>query len=193
MQTPYVITPLQEKFLGSTALTAISLLLLVCLAACGGGQAIARQTTPTPHPAKMLTAKTSPCSLVTRSQVEQILKTSVTIKPPLTLPNGDVVQEEGCWYTGVKSDASAQLVLLTFPDTPSAEAAFRNLGASQSMQGAQSIGGLGEQAVLLPNPVPTLYVQKDNGLLSVGVASNASASAREEQEKQLAQLAVQQM
>lgn len=72
------------------------------------------------------------------------------------------------------------------------EAAFRNLDATRSLQGAQPISGLGEQAVLLPNPVPTLYIQKDNGLLLVGVASNATASILENQEKQLAQLAVQQ-
>jgi hypothetical protein len=88
MQTPHVVAPLRVKFVRNATLTAFSLLLLVCLTACGGGQANAHPATPTPRPTHVLTAKTSPCSLVTKSQVEQILKTSVTVKPPLTLPNG---------------------------------------------------------------------------------------------------------
>lgn len=94
--------------------------------------------------------------------MEHILKTSITMHPPPTQPNGNVVQEEPCWYTG--SASSAEIMLLTFPSVVSAEAAFRNLGATRSLQGAQPVSGLGEQAVLSTFPKRVILSNGDQPL-----------------------------
>ena len=59
----------------------------------------------------------------------------------------------------------------------------------------RTISGLGEQALLIiAPPSPILFVQKDNGILSVVVSNDGQPnSLAEKEEQQLAQLAVRKM
>lgn len=167
------------------------LLLLVGLAACGGSPATASQ--PTAEPGTKLSEKTNPCSLLTQSQAQQVLKATVSVTPPQTF-NGKYVPENPCMYNNPNdpNGSSAQIFLATFPDAATARANFHKF-ATFNGSDFHAIANLGEQALLVAQPVPELFVQKDNGIVTVGVVGGTDTSANEQQEQQLARMAVQQM
>lgn len=193
MESSYVRTPLLNGSLLKRSLFPLLLLLLVGLAACGGSPATAGQPPAAPAPGAKLSEKTNPCSLLTQSQVQQVLKATVGVTPPQVV-NGKYVPENPCMY-GDPNDpngSSSQIFLATFPDAATARANFHKF-ATFNGSDFHAIANLGEQALLVAQPVPELFVQKDNGILTVGVVSGTDTSANEQQEQQLAQMAVQQM
>lgn len=188
MKLSYLHHFLQENFSPKDSLLPLFLLLLVGLAGCGG-----QPTTGQIPSGNRLTVKTTPCSLLTLQQVEQVLKATVSMTPPRTDPQGNYLPENPCLYENAGSNGPfVQVVLITFSDSATAKARFHGV-ATLNGSDFHSIAGLGDQALLVAQPVPQLFVLKDNGILSVGVASNADLSTIEQQEQQLAQMAVQHM
>lgn len=191
METFYSCPLLPEAALLKGRLLALLLLLLVGLAACGGSQPTGQPAAGSPS-GKRLTAKVNPCSLLTRGQAEQILKTSLMVMQPQSDPHGIYLSENPCTYANRAHKIAAVLFLTTFPDMATARADFHAF-ATLNGSGFYAISGVGEQALFVTQPTPQLFVQKDNGILVVGVASTAAASVREQQERQFAQMAVQSM
>lgn len=173
-----------------TFLLPLLLLLSIGLAACGGNQATASSTVP--NASKRLTTNISPCSLLTQQQVEQVLKTSLQVTPPQKDSHGGYLSENPCDYKDMHTGGSVDVFLLVLPDAETARERF-NPVATQTGSDFHTITDLGEQALLVAQPVPQLYVQKDNAILIVGVVNNAPLATLESQEQQLAKLAVQAM
>lgn len=168
-------------------------LLLVGCVACGGSQSAASQSSAAPRTTKQLTTQINPCSLLTQSQVEQVLKISLRMTPPLPDAHGNYSLTDACSYDGANGNgSSAEIFLATFADEATAKANFHQF-ATLNGSDFHTLAGLGEQALLVAQPVPQVFVQQDNGILTVGIASSAPASVVESQEQQLARLAVQAM
>ncbi len=191
MDISYVRQLLAETSLLKGHLLALLVLLVGC-AACGGGQSTTGQTATPQAGSKDLTTQINPCSLLTQSQVEGVLKTSLSVTQPQPDAHGNYLQENPCTYVNRAHETSVVIFLATFSDVATAGADFHKF-ATLTGSDFHSLAHLGEQALLVARPLPQLFVQQDNGILVVGIASNAGSAVREQQEQQLAQMAVQQM
>lgn len=194
----------------NSSLFILALFLLAGLTSCGTNQSTAGQTSSNLPPIKVLTKQRDPCSLVTKTQIEQVLKTPVTIAQRPTDSNNNSVQDNLCSYFSSNFKTSAFIGLQTYQDTAAARTTFEyhshhavvtgvfvygNATPSPIHLTRQTIPGLGDQALLIVAPSsPTLLVQKDNAILTVIVSNyGQSASFAENEEQQLAQLAVRNM
>ena len=207
MKTPCAFSPVQKAHPIQGSLFALLLLLLAGLISCGANRSTAGQTSPHVHPIKVLTKQIDPCSLVTETQVEQVLKTSLTTAQRPTGSNNNSVQDFPCSYFSANFVTSAFIDLQTYQDAAAARAAFHShyvfvnvVVVGNTPPGnihviRRTISGLGDQALLIIIPSsPMLFVQKDNGVLSVMVSNDGQPdSLAEIEEQQLAQLAVRKM
>ena len=207
MKTPCAFSPVQKPHPIQGSLFALLLLLLAGLIACGTNRSTAGQTSLHVHPIKVLTKQLDPCSLVTQTQVEQVLKTPLTTAQRPTGPNNNSVQDSPCGYFSANFVTSAVIDLQTYQDAAAARTAFYsyyvyvnvlvdgNTPPGKIHVTRRTISGLGEQALLIiALPSPMLFVQKDNGILSVMVSNYGQPdSLAENEEQQLAQLAVRKM
>lgn len=181
---------------------ALLLILLTALIACGTTQPAANS-----HPVNIVIKQIDPCSLVTKAQVEQILKTQVTVAQQPAIPNSNGMRYVSCSYFSSDFSAYADISLEIYKDVAGARTAFEDhkhkiLIVSQFVEGTpppsnihvtrQNISGLGDQAFLIITPqFPMLYVQKGNAILSI-IASNSGQPVSQfaKLEQQLGQLAV---
>ena len=208
MKLPCSFSPVQKTHRIQGSLFALLLLLSAGLLACGTKQPTAGQTSPHVHPVKVLTKQIDPCSLVTETQVEQVLKTPLTTAQRPTGPNNNSVQDSPCGYFSSNFATSAFIDLQTYQDAAAARTAFYsyyvfvnvvfvdgNTTPGNIHVTRRTISGLGDQALLIIVPSsPMLFVQKDNGILSVMVSNYGQPdSLAENEEQQLAQLAVRKM
>ncbi|SRR6266436_3667935 len=209
MKTPCSFSPVQKTHPIQGSLFALLLFLLAGLISCGTNQSTAGQTSPNVHPTKVLTKQIDPCSLVTETQVEQVLKTPLTTAQRPTGPNNNSVQDSPCGYFSSNFVTSAVIDLQTYQDAAAARIAFHsyyvfvnvvvvvdgNTTPGNIHVTRRTISGLGDQALLIIAPSsPMLFVQKDNGILSIVVSNSGQPySLAENEEQQLAQLAVRKM
>lgn len=208
MKTRCSFSPVQKTHPIQGSLFALLLFLLAGLIACGTNQSTAGQTNPHVHPVKVLTKQTDPCSLITEAQVEQVLKTPLTTAQRPTGSNNNSVQDSPCFYFSSNFVTSAFIDLQTYQDAAAARTAFHshyvfvnvvfveeNTTPGNIHVTRRTISGLGDQALLIITPSsPMLFVQKDNGILSVVVSNYGQPdSLAENEEQQLAQLAVRKM
>lgn len=207
MKTPGAFSSVQKNHPIQGSLFALLLLLLAGLLACGTKQPTAGQTSSQVHSIKVLTKQIDPCSLITETQVEQVLKTPLTTAQRPTGPNNNSVQDSPCGYFSTNFVTSAVIDLQTYQDAAAARTAFYsyyvyvivlvdgNTPPGKIHVTRRTISGLGEQALLIiAPPSPILFVQKDNGILSVVVSNYGQPdSLAEKEEQQLAQLAVRKM
>ncbi len=207
MKTRCSFSPVQKTHPIQGSLFALLLFLLAGLIACGTNQHTAGQTSPNVHPIKVLTKQTDPCSLVTETQVEQVLKTPLITAQRPTGSNNNSVQDSPCGYFSSNFLTSAVIDLQTYQDAAAARTDFYshyvyvnvlvdgNTPPGNIHVTRRTISGLGEQALLIiVPPSPILFVQKDNGVLSVVVSNDGQPdSLAENEEQQLAQLAVRKM
>ena len=207
MKMPCSFSPVQKTHPIQGSLFALLLLLLVGLIACGTNQSTAGQTSSHVHPIKVLTKQIDPCSLITETQVEQVLKTPLTTAQRPTGSNNNSVQDSPCGYFSANFVISAVIYLQTYQDAAAARIAFHshyvfvnvvvdgNTTPGNIHVTRRTISGLGDQALLIMAPSsPMLFVQKDNGILLVIVSNDGqSDSLAENEEQQLAQLAVRKM
>lgn len=186
------------------------LILLTGLISCGTKQPKAKQSSLNRHSIKVLNGQIDPCSLVTKAQVVQVLKTHVTVAQQPAISNSYVMQYVSCSYFSSDFSTSADIGLETYKDVVTAQAAFEdhkhhvnvviqvvdgNAPAGNFHVTHQTIPGLGDQAVLIVTPqLPMLYIQKGNAILSITVSDYGQPdSLVEKQEQQLALLAVRNM
>ena len=207
MKTPCAFSPVQKPHPIQGSLFTLLLFVLAGLIACGTIQSTAGQTSPHVHPIKVLTKQIDPCSLVTETQVEQVLKTPLTTAQRPTGSNNNSVQDFPCSYFSANLVTSAVIDLQTYQDAAAARTAFHShyvfvnvLVDGNTTPGnihltRRTISGLGDQALLIiAPPSPMLFVQKDNGILLVIVGNYGQPdSLAENEEQQLAQLAVRKM
>jgi len=208
MKTPCAFSPVQKNHPIQGSLFALLLLLLAGLLACGTNQSATGQTSSQVHSIKVLTKQIDPCSLVIETQVEQVLKTPLTTAQRPTGSHNNSVQDSPCSYFSANFVTSASIDLQTYQDAAAARTAFYshyvyvnvlvvdgNTTPGNIHVTRRTISGLGEQALLIiAPPSPILFVQKDNGILSVVVSNDGQPdSLAEQEEQQLAQLAVRKM
>src|SRR5215469_14425928 len=98
MKTRCSCSPVHKNHPIQGSLFALLLLLLTGLIACGTHQSTARQTSPQVHLTNVLTKQLDPCSLVTQTQVEQVLKTPLTTAPRPSGSTTNSVQDAPCSY-----------------------------------------------------------------------------------------------
>jgi hypothetical protein len=208
MKTPCSFSLVQKPHPIQGSLFALLLFLLAGLISCGTNHSTAGQTNPHVHPIEVLTKQTDPCSLVTETQVEQVLKTPLTTDQRPTGSNNNSVQDSPCFYFSANFVTSAVIYLQTYQDAAAARTTFHryyryimvvtvdgNTTPGNIHVTRRTISGLGDQALLIIAPSsPMLFVQKDNGILSVVVSNYGQPySLAENEEQQLAQLAVRKM
>ncbi len=208
MKTRCSFSPVQKIHPIQGSLFTPLLLLLSGLIACGTHQSTAGQTSPHGHSIKVLTKQIDPCSLVTETQVEQVLKTPLTTTQRPSGSNTNSVQDAPCSYVSANFMTSAVIDLQTYQDAAAARTAFQshyvfvnvlvvdgNTTPGTIHVTRRTISGLGDQALLIIAPSsPMLFVQKDNGILLVMVSNDGQPdSLAENEEQQLAQLAVRKM
>jgi hypothetical protein len=210
MKTLYSFSPMQEKHLIRGMTFVLLLMLLTGLISCGTNQPAAKQSSPNIHPVNVLPKQIDSCSLVTKTQIEQVLKTQVIIAQRPTISNKNSIQDLPCSYFSSDLSTSADIGLETHKDAASARTAFEyqkhhivivsvfedgNAPPGNFHVTYRTILGLGDQAVLIITPqFPMLFVQKGNAILSIIVTNSGQPdSLAEKQEQQLAQLAVRNM
>ena len=180
---------------------ALLLILLGGLAAC--------RTAGNSQPVNVATKQIDPCSLITKAQVEQVLKAQVTATQGSPIPNSNA-RYISCDYANWGFSVSANISLEIYKDVANATAAFEEhrhmiIIVSMGVDGTpppsdvhvtfQNLSGLGDQAVLIITPQhPILYVQKGNVILSINTGNYKQPVAQsEQQEQELARLAVRNM
>jgi hypothetical protein len=123
-----------------------------------------------------------------QTQVAHLLNMPVTIdQRPQKSFGGTYTQGDRCDYVGpnrTHPEISVSIVLDVYRNSSEAYTDLQYI-YSTSKPDASFINGLGEPVVLSSLPVPVLFVQKDNGMVSVGVVSYSSAAVKVQQEKQI--------
>jgi hypothetical protein len=94
-------------------------ILLVGLVARGTNQSASSS-----HPVNVATKQIDPCSLVTKAQVEEILKVQVTITQGHAIPNNKIMRYVSCGYDSQDFFSFATISLEIYKDVASARAAF---------------------------------------------------------------------
>ena len=173
---------------------AVLLWLSFWLAACSGGQSQTGYIAPASQPEKILTNHINPCSLVTSAQVGQVLKIKVGVfRQPQTY-GGVYLPQDPCDYAGpdlTNPDVVVSIGLSIYKDRVTARSALQKL-LSESNLAPHIFNGLDQPAILATAPVPQLFVQKDNGMVSISVTGNDTTLIGH-QEQQIAQFVLQNM
>lgn len=202
---------MQKEHLLRGALAILLASILLGMSACGTNRSALGSTAARPHPGSGLVKQIDACSLVPQSQIEHILKGSVTAHPLSNIfqPHETTVSSSTCFY--MSQDLFAGLSFEIYPDAAAAQAAFvkRLHGGIMTYTTAgpgtptpatisvvhKTISGLGDRAILLlVQSSLYLYVQKDNAVLFVSLSHyGQSTTVLTIQVQQLAQIAVQKL
>lgn len=194
MQTNHFFYSVYKFFLAKGFMVAVLLWLSFWLAACSGGQPPMGRITPTSQPEKILTNQINPCSLVTIAQVGQVLKMKVGIFRQPQAYSGTYLPQDPCDYAGpdlTNPNVVVSIGLSIYNDRATARAALQKV-LSEGNLAPHVFNGLDQPAILATAPAPQLFVQKDNGMVSISFTGNDAPSI-EHQEQQIAQFVLQNM
>ncbi len=154
-----------------------------------GATASSPTATSTPHVAKYVLDTVDSCSLVMATQIEQIIKVSVTVQEPDKI-NGRYFMNS-CNYNPQNGIGGVVVDLNVGQDAASMKSNFDHFLAENSWMSPKPISGLGDQAFVEQKPFPTVDVLKDNALLTVSIIHKMDKVAWKDEEIQIARIALQ--
>lgn len=166
--------------------------IIFSLTACSGfpfsAMTSSPTATPTPHVTKYVLDTVDSCSLVTKAQIEQIIKAPVTVQEPDKINGRYGINT--CNYN-LQGGGVVNVDLNVSQDAASAKNALSSFIAKDSAMSPKPIGGLGDQAFVEQQPFSIVDVLQDNAILTVGVGIMMDDAIRKNEEIQIARIALQ--
>ncbi len=181
---------MRKQFLSKKCTPLFLATLFLCLTACSSipFTTTASTPTPTPHVARHILDTLDSCSLVTKAQIEQIIKAPVTVQEPDKINGRYFIND--CIYT-VQNGGEVDIDLNVDQDVASAKDHLSSYIAKSSAMDPKPLSGLGDQAFVEQRPFSNVDVLIDNVIFTVGVGRMMDDTTRRNEEIQIARIALQ--